>query len=214
MSDSPPKRRAARGDPVSSWSVPIRIAVSARHAHLCRDTLDKLFGAGHELQVHAWLSQVGQFAAEETVTLIGRHGRLEHVRVVGPPRAADQVEVSRSDAMSLGIQAPVRMSGNLAATPGVAVEGPAGRVDLTTGLIVAHRHVHASPEEARRLGLHDGDLVRVKVDSDGRDLVFSDVTVRIAPDFRLELHLDTDEANAAGVQSGDFGDLLLYQRSR
>ena len=191
--------------------MPIRIpiAVSARHAHLSRATLDGLFGAGHELQVHGWLSQTGQFAAEETVTLIGPRGRIEHVRVMGPPRAQDQVEISRSDEFTLGIDAPLRLSGDLAATPGIGVAGPAGSVQLSTGVISARRHIHMSPEDACRLGLKHSDSVSVRVDSDGRDLVFADISVRVAADFKLELHLDTDEANAAGVGNGDFGELLI-----
>lgn len=188
--------------------VRIPIAVSARHAHLSQPTLDRVFGAGHRLRPRTWLSQQGQFAAEETVTLIGPAGRLEKVRVMGPPRTHDQVEVSRTDEFALGIQAPVRLSGDLAATPGITIEGPVGRAVLAQGVISARRHIHMSPQDAERLGLRDGETVQVKIDSSGRDLVFDDCTIRIASDFRLELHLDTDEANAAGIQSGAFGELL------
>jgi acetate kinase len=187
----------------------IPIAVSARHAHLSRGTLERLFGLGYELQVGKWLSQTGQFAAQETVTLMGPAGRLEKVRVMGPPREHDQVELSRTDEFALGIDAPVRLSGDLGCTPGITIEGPCGRIALPAGVISAHRHIHMSPQDARRLGVTDGEAVEVKVDSNGRDLVFGDVLVRIAPDFQLELHLDTDEANAAGVKSGDYGELLL-----
>jgi propanediol utilization protein len=194
---------------LTGMSVRIPIAVSARHAHLSRATLDRLFGQDHPLRVHAWLSQTGQFAAEETVTLIGPRGRFEHVRVMGPPRGRDQVEISRSDEFVLGIAAPLRLSGDLAATPGICVEGPAGRVELSAGVISARRHIHISLQDARRLGLKDCDSVSVRVDSDGRDLIFADVTVRAAPDFKLELHLDTDEANAAGAKNGDYAELLI-----
>jgi acetate kinase len=187
----------------------IPIAVSARHAHLSRGTLECVFGPGYRLQVRKWLSQTGQFAAEETVTLIGPAGRLEQVRVMGPPREHDQVELSRTDELALGIDAPVRISGDLGGTPGITIEGPRGRIALPTGVISARRHIHMSPQYARRLGLTDGEAVEVKVDSNGRDLVFGDVSVRVAPDFQLELHLDTDEANAAGVKSGDHGELLI-----
>jgi propanediol utilization protein len=186
----------------------IPIAVSARHAHLSQATIERLFGAGYRLRVRKWLSQKGQYAAEETVTLIGPCGRLEHVRVLGPPRGQDQVELSRTDEVKLGIDAPVRISGDLTGTPGIVVEGPAGRVELACGVISARRHIHMSEQDAERLGVRDGATVQVKVDSDGRDLVFGDVTVRTAPDFELELHLDTDEANAAGVKDGDVAELL------
>ena len=190
----------------------IPIAVSARHAHLSRPTLDRVFGPGWQLRPRTWLSQAGQFAAQETVTLIGPAGRIQNVRVMGPPRSRDQIELSRTDELMLGIEAPVRISGNLDGTPGIFIEGPAGRVSLSNGVISARRHVHMSPQDAERLGVQDGQSVQVKVDSKDRDLVFGDVTVRIAPDFRLELHLDTDEANAAGIKNGDCGELLIPDR--
>jgi acetate kinase len=190
----------------------IAIAVSARHAHLSQSTLDRVFGPGWQLRPRTWLSQTGQFAAQETVTLIGPAGRIQNVRVMGPPRPRDQVELSRTDELALGIEAPVRISGDLNGTPGIVIEGPAGRVALSNGVISARRHVHMSPQDAQRLGVHDGQSVQVKVDSQDRDLMFGDVTVRIAPDFRLELHLDTDEANAAGIRNGDSGELLTPDR--
>ncbi len=190
----------------------IAIAVSARHAHLSQATLDRVFGPGYELRPRTWLSQTGQFAAQETVTLVGPAGRIQNVRVMGPPRARDQIELSRTDELTLGIEAPVRISGDLAGTPGVVIEGPAGRVSLSSGVISARRHVHMSPQDAERLGVQDGQTVQLKIDSNDRDLVFGDVTVRIAADFRLELHLDTDEANAAGITNGDCGELLIPDR--
>ena len=193
-------------------SVRIPIAVSARHAHLSQRTIDLLFGQGYRLRARSWLSQTGQFAAQETVTVIGPKGMLEHVRLMGPPRVRDQVEVSRTDELVLGIDAPVRTSGDLTGTPGVTLEGPCGRVELKSGLISARRHIHASPEDAARLGIKDGETVQVRVDSEGRDLTFGDVTVRVASDYRLELHLDTDEANAAAVESGATAELALGER--
>lgn len=186
----------------------IPIAVSARHVHLSQPTIDRLFGAGHVLQARTPLSQPGQFAAVETVTLQGPRGRLEGVRVVGPARNADQVELSRSDEITLGIHAPLRLSGELAQTPGIEVIGPAGRVRLPHGVITALRHIHMSPEDARRFGVVDRQPVHVSVDSNGRDVIFSDVVVRVSPDFRLELHLDTDEGNAAGVDANTRATLL------
>jgi acetate kinase len=180
----------------------IPIAISARHAHLTQATLDALFGAGHMLREKQALAQPGQYAAEETVTLAGPRGTLEHVRVLGPPRDADQIELSRSDEIALGIDAPLRLSGNLADTPGIELIGPVGRVKLGSGVVNPVRHIHMSPDDARRFGVVDRERVSVAIDSDGRDLVFGDVVVRVSPQFRLELHLDTDEGNAAGVVPG------------
>jgi propanediol utilization protein len=189
-------------------AIRIPIAVSARHAHLSQATIDQIFGPGYQLRRRAWLSQNGQFAAEETVRLIGPRGELEDVRVMGPPRERDQIELSRTDEHALGLTAPVRLSGDLAGTPGVMVVGPAGRCALQNGVISARRHIHMSDQDAVRLGLRDGQAVQMRIDSEGRDLTFGDVTVRVRPDFRLELHLDTDEANAAGVTSGNWAELL------
>ncbi len=186
----------------------IPIAVSARHAHLSQATLRQLFGDRFELHVRNWLSQTGQFSAQETVSLIGPHGRIDHVRLMGPPRQQDQVELSRSDEYTLGIAAPLRVSGDVENTPGLQVIGPSGAVTLSNGLITARRHIHMDPGDAQRLGLRDGQIVSVKIDSDQRDLTFGDIVVRVAPDFRLELHLDTDEANAAGVTDGSYAELV------
>lgn len=194
------------------WIIPV--AVSARHVHLSEATIETLFGKGYRLAVGTPLSQPGQFAAVETVRLIGASGRLEHVRIVGPPRDDDQIEISRSDELLLGLDAPVRVSGDLMGTPGITLEGPAGRVDLPRGVVCARRHVHMSPEDAAHLGLNGGDNVRVSIDSAGRDLVFGDVLVRVARDAWLELHLDTDEGNAAGVVTGDRAELILHPGSR
>jgi acetate kinase len=189
-------------------SIRIPIAVSGRHAHLSQATIDDVFGAGYRLRPRTWLAQTGQYAAQETVTLAGPKGQLRKVRVMGPPRQRDQIEISRTDEFELGVEAPVRISGDLAGTPGITVQGPVGRRILSSGVISARRHIHMSPQDAARLGVGDGDSVQVKIDSAGRDLVFADVTVRIGPDFNLELHLDTDEANAAGVTNGSYAQLL------
>lgn len=181
----------------------IPIEISARHAHLSQATIEKLFGVGYRLQQRADLSQHGQYSARETVTLIGPRGRIENVRLMGPPRTRDQIEISRSDEFVLGIDAPVRISGDLRNTPGITLEGPAGRVSIDSGVICARRHIHMSPPQAERLGVRDHQSVEVRIDSDGRDLVFGDVVVRVDPTFSLTLHLDTDEANAAGVRPGD-----------
>jgi acetate kinase len=180
----------------------IPIAVSARHVHLTQATIEALFGKGYALHPQAALSQPGQFAATETVTLVGPRGQLEHVRVLGPPRDADQIELSRSDEIALGIEAPLRVSGDLIRTPGIELVGPAGKVSLPSGVLMPVRHIHMSPADAERLGVRDRDRVSVAVDSEGRDVVFGDVVVRVSRQFRLELHLDTDEGNAAGVTDG------------
>jgi acetate kinase len=189
-------------------AIRIPIAVSARHAHLSQATIEQVFGIGHRLRPRTWLSQTGQFAAQETVGLVGPKGRLDNVRVMGPPREHDQIELSRTDETALGIEAPVRLSGDLTATPGIIVEGPAGRRSLRSGVISARRHIHMNAQDADRLGVRDGQTVQIRIDSNERDLTFGDVTVRVRPDFRLELHLDTDEANAAGVANGDWAELL------
>lgn len=188
--------------------VRIPVAISARHAHLSQPTIEKLFGAGYRLTPRAAVSQTGQYAAQETVALLGPRGRIDDVRLMGPPRERDQIEISRSDEFTLGVDAPVRISGDVANTPGVTLEGPCGRHTLKQGLICARRHIHMSDADAARLGVRDCQRVRVRIDSDGRDLTFDDVTVRVAPTFRLELHLDTDEANAAGLKPGDAGELI------
>ncbi|MDP2310770.1 MAG: acetate/propionate family kinase [Pseudomonadota bacterium] len=185
----------------------IPIAISARHLHLTQAAVEILFGVGHTLTVHKMISQPGQFAAEEKVTLIGPRRSIEGVRVLGPTRRACQVEVSRTDEFFLGLDAPIRDSGDVANSPGLTLEGPAGRLTLGEGLICARRHIHMAPEDAARFGVADRDVVEVAVDSDGRDLVFRDVLVRVSPSFVLEMHVDTDEANAAELSPGATGAL-------
>jgi acetate kinase len=187
---------------------PIPIAVSARHIHLTRDAVTALFGEGHELTPLKELSQPGQFACEETLTVIGPKNRLERVRVLGPVRKRNQVEISRTDEFWLGVDAPVRNSGDTAGSPGVVLQGPAGMLTITEGLICAARHIHMAPADAAVFGVADGDVVEVAVDSAGRDLVFGDVLIRVSPDFRLEMHVDTDEANAAELSRAHEGALV------
>lgn len=182
--------------------IPIPIGVSAHHIHLSQEDVERLFGAGHQLTPRSPLSQPGQFAAEETARLIGPRGSIDRVRVLGPARTQTQVEISRTEGYQLGINAPVRMSGDLDGTPGLSLEGPAGQVAIQHGVIYAMRHVHMRPTDARRLGLQDGDVVRMQA-GDERELIFGDVAVRVSPKFQLEFHLDTDEANAAQLNNGD-----------
>ena len=183
----------------------IPIAISARHCHLTRATLDQLYGKGHELTVKKWLSQPGQFAAEESVTVVGPRNRIERVRILGPLRSADQVEISRTDEFFLGIDAPVRESGKVDNTPGCQLLGPAGSADLENGVICAWRHIHMTPKDAAQFGVQDRDVVEVAVSTNERGLTFGNVLIRISPDYKLEMHIDTDEGNAAEIQSGDAG---------
>lgn len=183
---------------------PIPIGVSVRHLHLSRADLAALYGEGHELTFRAPLSQPGQFACEETVDLLGAKGRIGRVRVLGPERPETQVEISRTECFQLGIPAPIRMSGELAGTPGLQLEGPCGVIDLAQGAICARRHLHLSPEEALGLGLRQRDEISVRVGGE-RSLVFNDVAVRVHPDYRLDMHIDTDEANAARLDQGAVG---------
>jgi acetate kinase len=181
----------------------IPVAVSARHVHLCTQTIEALFGPHHALHARTSISQPDQYASEETVTLVGPKGRLEHVRVVGPARSQDQFEISRTDAIWLGLEAPVRESGDLRQTPGITIAGPKGSIVLQSGVICSLRHIHMSPADAVVLGLKDRDQIEVSVTGGGRRVTFGDVRVRVSPTFRLEFHIDTDEANAAGLQSHD-----------
>ena len=189
----------------------IPIAISARHIHLTDEAVEALFGKGHTLTPYKPLSQPGQFACEERCTLVGPKGRIEKVRVLGPTRRACQVEISRTDEFTLGVDAPVRPSGRVANSPGITLEGPAGTLTLEEGLICAWRHIHMRPEDAERFGVADKDVVDVAVDTDDRDLVFGDVMVRVSPKYALEMHIDTDEANAAGLGRGARGALVATE---
>jgi acetate kinase len=177
---------------------PIPIGVSAHHVHLSQKDAEILYGAGHQLTPRAPLTQPGQFACQETVDLVGPKGRVDRVRVLGPVRDQSQVEISRTEEFKLGIDAPIRASGDLRGSPGLELVGPNGRVRLDEGVICALRHIHMAPEDALTFGLRDRDVVRVEVQGE-RSLIFGDVLVRVHPDFRLEMHIDTDEANAAEV---------------
>lgn len=187
---------------------PIPIAISARHVHLDRAGMDALFGPGSELTPYKPLSQPGQFAAEERVTIVGPRGRLERVRVLGPLRKGCQVEVSRTDEFLLGVDAPIRQSGHTKGSAPITLEGPKGTLHLPEGLICAWRHIHMHPDDAEAYGVKDGDEVEVAVTGGPRDLVFGDVIVRVHPQFALEMHIDTDEANAAELSSGAAGALI------
>ena len=177
----------------------LAIGISNRHIHLSQKHIDQLFGAGYSLQKHKELSQPGQFAARETVTLVGAKGNIEKVRVLGPVRLKTQVEISVTDCFQLGIKPAVRDSGRIEGTSGVQVNGPAGTVILEHGAIVAARHIHMHSDQAKEWNLQDGQRVTIRVDSE-RPAIFQNVLVRVSPEFKGELHLDTDEANAALVK--------------
>ncbi|MBI4979629.1 MAG: phosphate propanoyltransferase [Spirochaetes bacterium] len=185
----------------------IPISASARHVHLSRAHVGALFGAGHQLTRRSDLSQPGQFACEETVTLVGPKGMIERVRVLGPERPESQVEISRTDEIKLGIDAPVRASGKTDGTPGLELRGTSGSVVLEHGVIEAARHIHMSPDDAARFGVKDGDCVLVRVGGE-RGIIYDDVLVRVHKDFRLDMHIDTDEANAADLKPGATGTVI------
>jgi acetate kinase len=190
---------------------PIPIAISARHVHLTSEAVATLFGPGHQLTPRNPLSQPGQFACEETVDLIGPKRNIEAVRVLGPERPKCQVEVSRTDEFHLGLDAPVRASGDVTNSPGITLRGPAGVLQLREGVICAWRHIHMAPADAAHFGVADRDVVEVAVPSptSGRDLIFGDVMVRVSPSSALEMHIDTDEANAADLSPHAEGMLVL-----
>ena len=179
---------------------PIPLGISNRHIHLCAEDYDRLF-PNHPISEKKELLQPGQYAADQTVTLVGPKGQLKNVRLLGPLRNTSQVEISRTDARTLGIAAPLRMSGSIEGTPGVRLISPFAELDLASGVIVAQRHIHMSPLDALILRVSHGDKVSVAINGDERRLIFDNVAVRVSPDMRLEMHIDTDEANAAGADN-------------
>lgn len=183
------------------------IALSNRHVHLSKDDLEQLFGKNYDLSPVKDLSQPGQFACEETVDLIGPKGRIDRVRVLGPVRGESQVEISISDAYKLGLDPVIRQSGDLASTPGGKLSGPKGEISLKQGFIVASRHIHMHTDDLARMGLEDGDIVKVE-SSGNRGLVFNNVLVRGREDFFLEMHVDIEEGNSAGIKNGDLVSIL------
>ncbi len=179
-------------------SKPILVETSARHVHVTAADLETLFGAGYALTPKKDLSQPGQFACEERVDIVGPKRTLSGVSILGPVRPATQVELSLTDARSIGVAAPVRESGDIAGSGACKIVGPKGEVEITEGVIAAKRHIHMTPADAAEYGVEDKQIVCVKVESDGRSLVFGDVVVRVSPKFSLAMHIDTDESNAAG----------------
>ena len=185
----------------------VLVEVSARHVHVTEKTLETLFGAGHKLTNKKDLSQPGQFACEEKVTVVGEKGSLK-ASILGPCRPDDQVELSLTDARTVGAVAPIRESGDVAGSGVCKLVGPCGEVTLTQGVIAAKRHIHATPEDAEKYGLTDKQIVSVKIPTEGRALIFDDVVVRVSKNYALAMHIDTDEANAAGVKGTVMGEIL------
>ncbi|HCT62609.1 MAG TPA: propanediol utilization protein [Erysipelotrichaceae bacterium] len=186
----------------------ILIEVSARHVHVTTEDLETLFGKGYQLTPKKDLSQPGQYAAAERVDLVGPRSTLKNVSILGPVRTASQVEVSMSDARTLGLNPSIRESGNIDGTIGVQLVGPAGSVTLDKGLIVAKRHVHLTPEAAEAQGVVNGQVVEIKVHTDDRSMTFGDVVIRVSEKFAPAMHIDTDEANAAGITSTAWGEIV------
>ena len=181
---------------------PFLLEVSAHHIHLSQEHVEALFGEGHQLTWHSDLSQPGQFACKEILTLVGPKGKIERIRVLGPTRKETQIEIAMTEQFKLGIHPPIRESGDLNGTPGCILEGPKGSVQIEKGVICAARHIHMTPEDALRYGLKDKAIVRVKVRGE-RELIFGDVLVRVNPNYKMAMHIDTDEANAANLKTGD-----------
>ena len=179
----------------------IRVEVSARHAHLTKYDLEALFGEGYELKKEKDLSQIGQFSSPDTIKLVGPKGELSSVRVLGPCRSNSQLEISKTDSYLLGVKAPLRLSGKIIGSGEIKLVGPKGEIELKDGLIVAKRHAHFNQDQAYEYGVTDGQNVSVEIEGP-RSLIFNEVEVRIHEDFEASVHLDTDEANAAGY-TGD-----------
>ena len=183
------------------------VETSARHVHVTQEDLETLFGKGYELTKKKDLSQPGQYACNEKVTIVGSKKEMA-ASILGPVRPETQVELSLTDARSIGVDAPVRESGDIAGSGACKLVGPAGEVELKEGVIAAKPHIPAAPEDAEKLGVKDKDVVSVKIDTDGRSLVFGDVVVRVSPKYALAMHIDTDESNAAGCGREVYGEIV------
>lgn len=184
------------------------VETSARHVHLTDATFKLLFGDDATLHVKKMLSQPGQYACEERVTVVGPKKELANVSILGPFRKADQVELSMTDARSIGVDGVVRESGDLANTPGCTLIGPKGQVTISEGVIVAKRHIHATTKDAEALNITNGEIVKVRLETNGRSLIFDDVVVRVSDTYALAMHIDTDESNAAMCGREQYGEIV------
>ncbi len=185
----------------------VLVEISARHIHVSQKDLEILFGEGYELTPKKDLSQPGQFACEEKVTIVGAKSSLK-ASILGPVRPDTQVELSLTDARAIGVTAPIRESGDVAGSGACKIVGPKGEVELAQGVIAAKRHIHMTPADAEKYGIADKQIVSVKVETNGRSLVFGDVIARVSPSYALAMHIDTDEANAALVGPNQMGEIL------
>lgn len=185
----------------------IIVEISARHVHVTKEQLAILYGEGHALTPKKALSQPGQFACEEKLTIVGPKGELK-ASILGPERSAAQVELSLTDARALGVEAQIRESGDIEGTAGIKLIGPAGEIEIDKGVICAKRHIHMTPADAEAYGCKSGDIVNVKVETDERSLIFGDTVVRVRDDFALAMHIDTDEGNAAGIKGNAWGEIV------
>ena len=186
----------------------VLVETSARHVHVTREVLDILFGKDYELTVKKMLSQPGQYASAERVDVVGPKKTLTGVSILGPIRPETQVELSLTDARTIGVVAPVRESGQIAGSGACKLVGPKGEVEISEGVIAAKRHIHMTPADAAEFGVSDKQVVSVKVESDGRSLTFGDVVVRVSEKYALAMHIDTDESNAGCVAPGTMGEVI------
>lgn len=184
------------------------VETSARHVHVTKEALEILFGKDAKLTHKKDLSQPGQFACEERVTVVGPKKELKNVSILGPERSANQVELSATDARSIGIDAPIRESGDVSGSGSCKLVGPCGEVELNEGVIIAKRHIHLTPEAAKDLEVNDKDIVWVKIDTEGRKAILGDVVVRVSDKFSPAMHIDTDEANAVSASNGLEGEII------
>ena len=184
------------------------VETSARHVHVTKETLEILFGKGHELTKKKDLSQPGQFACEERVTVVGPKKELPNVSILGPCRKADQIELSATDARSIGIAAPVRESGDVAGSGACKLVGPCGEVEVAEGVIVAKRHIHLTPADAEELGVTNGEVVAVKIVSADRSAILCDTVCRVSDSYARAMHIDTDESNAVGAGRDQMGEIV------
>lgn len=184
------------------------VETSARHVHLTAEAFATLFGEGKELTVKKMLSQPGQFASEERVTIVGPKKSLPNVSILGPFRKANQVELSATDARSIGIVAPIRESGDVASSGACKIVGPEGEIEISEGVIVAKRHIHLTPADAEEMGVKDKDVVWVRLDTDGRKAILGDVVCRVSDSYALAMHIDTDESNAVSAPRELYGEIV------
>lgn len=186
----------------------VPISVSGRHLHLSREDMDVLFGKESELTVFKPISQPGQFASNEKVTIVGPRGQIDNLRILGPLRKETQIELAASDARRIGMKLPVRASGDLDGTPGITIIGPRGSVMVSSGCMIAERHIHMTPKQAKQRGVEDGQQIQVRVDS-GKGGIMDRVFVRVREDFAYDMHVDSDDANAFLISSDTIGKMLI-----